>query len=240
MALYKKIFTFLTNGIVIFLLIFSLKAVAGGLGYTPTSPVYSGIYFEGNAGFSLADWEEDEPVQNYISLFQGQGAPFGTFNHGKGGFVGNLLIGYQWNKHFGAEIGWARFVTMTYYIPNGTIIGAGSSAKFRTWVGYFALKIMVPFYADNFFMFGKLGVADMTNRVKLDFIPAQGVPGKGDYWAPLFAFGFQYYITWEWSVNLQYMFIPGLPQIPFDGILREAPMPPSNIVTAGLGYKLAI
>lgn len=240
MTFYKKLLGLVVSFVFIFLSLLPTYAIAGGLGYTPTPPAFSGIYFEGNVGFLVRNWEENLPVQNYITIFQGRGAPFGTFNHGKGGFVGGLVIGYQWNKFFGAEIGWNRFVTTSYFIPPYLQVAVGSEAKFRTWMGYFALKFLAPFYADRLFVFGKIGAADMTNRVKLKFIPMVGVPQKGDFWAPLFAFGFYYLINWNWSVNFQYMFIPGLPTAPLAGNIREAPMPPSDIVTVGLGYKLTI
>lgn len=239
MVEYKKIWVAVLV-IVFFVISIPSIAMAGGAEYVTQQPVYSGLYFEGNAGGLIRNWATNEPTQNYINLFQGGGPPFGAFNHGKGGFVGGLVLGYQWNEYFSAEFGWVRFVTTSYYVPTGFIVGAGSRAKFRTWLGYLALKLDAPFFADNLFVFGKIGAAEMTNRVKFDFITAQGVPGKGDYWAPMFAFGFQYYINWNWSVNFQYMFVPGYPTIPIDGILREAPTPSSNLLTLGLGYKLAI
>ncbi|WP_423063511.1 outer membrane beta-barrel protein [Candidiatus Paracoxiella cheracis] len=149
-------------------------------------------------------------------------------------------IGYQWNRLFSAELGYLRLSSMNYYVPLGVIIQDGNLMRIRSrYVAYVALKFVYPII-QNLYVTAKLGAAYLDNEVTFSFIPVSGLPQKADYWAPVFAFGLQYYFNWDWSINAQYMFLPGYPRRPLDGIFRKIPVPHANIVTVGVGYKFAV
>ncbi|OGO95581.1 MAG: hypothetical protein A3F41_03960 [Coxiella sp. RIFCSPHIGHO2_12_FULL_44_14] len=162
---------------------------------------------------------------------------FGPFSHGKGGFTLASALGYQWGQYIAAEVGAVRFPTMIYYVPAGVRVGQGSSARFRGWMSFIALKLNVP-VVRGFYLFAKLGAGSIANSVKFEFIPIAGLPQRGDYWAPITAFGMQYYINWNWSLNLQYLFVPGFARRPLDGLIRKSPAPDSYLITLGISYKI--
>lgn len=216
------------------------KLWAGGVEYIPPPPVYSGFYVEGNFGAAFRDWEEEGRVQIYLTLAQGgfQNG-FGEFDNGQGGLLYGFDMGYQWTRLFAAELGWYRLPRMQYSVPQGYVIPADNTMTFRNWLAYIALKFNYPLY-ERLYVTAKLGAGYVDTRVKNSFIPVQGLPGRGDFWAPLFAFGLQYYFNWNWSISAQYMFVPGFTRVPQDGMIRTVPSPHSNIVTVGVGYKAAL
>lgn len=214
--------------------------LAGGVEYRPPPPVYSGFYFEGSLGAAFRDWEEEGLVQIYLGLAQGgvQNG-LGQFKNGKAGFVYGFDMGYQWTRLLSGEIGWYDLSSMQYTVPDGYTVPPGNTMKFRNWLAYIALKFSYPIY-EGLYVVAKLGAGYLDLRVKNSFIPALGLPNRGDFWAPLFAFGLQYYFNWVWSINAQYMFMPGFTRRPTNGMIQKVPSPHSNIVTLGVGYKFAI
>lgn len=199
-----------------------------------------GFYLEGNLGAAFRDWEEEGLVQMYLGFAQGgvQNG-LGEFKNGTSGFVYGFDMGYQWTRLFSGEVGWYYLSSMHYTVPDGTIVPPGNTMKFRNWLAYIGVKFNYPIY-EGLYVVAKLGAGYLDLRVKNSFIPALGLPNRGDFWAPLFAFGLQYYFDWVWSINAQYMFMPGFTRRPIDGMIRKVPSPHSNIVTFGIGYKCAI
>lgn len=213
--------------------------VAGGIEYIPDPPIYSGLYFEAQAGYVSRDWEQETAVQLYLTSLQGNFTTVGSYTGGRGGFTDGLVMGYQWYHYFSVEAGWNALPDMKYNIPTGSLVDVGNSVKVRTWFGYLAFKFAFPVYYQLYIM-AKCGAAYVDNRVDLTFIPRNGVLKQGDYTTPMFAFGAQYYFGWNWSINLQYMFIPGYALRSQTGNLYIVPSPNSNMITLGAGYKLAI
>lgn len=212
---------------------------AGGVEYIPPPPVYSGFYIEANLGITFRDWEQAGQLQDYIIIAQG-GTAIGGFDHGNTGFAYGFDFGYQWNRLFSGELGYFRLPSMKYSVPEGNLITANNSMKIRSrYLAYVALKFNYPII-DNLYASAKLGAAYLDTEATFSFIPVSGLPQKSDYWAPLFAFGLQYYFNWNWSINAQYTFVPGYARRPTTGIFTRVPVPNANIVTVGVGYKFAI
>lgn len=207
--------------------------------YIPPPPVYSGFYFEGQLGYILRDWQENLPYQTLVAALQGGGPPFGQFvESAKGGFTSGVILGYQWNRYFGAEIGWFHFPRFRYIVPPGLIVAGGMITE-HSWMGYAAFKLMFPIYG-SFYAFSKVGAAGVRIATNLTFIPVSPNPISGDFWSPLFAVGLEYYVHWNWSVLIQYLHINGYERRPANGVFRKLPSPNSDLFTVGLAYKLAI
>jgi len=212
---------------------------AGGVEYIPPPPVYSGFYLEANLGEVFRDWEQEGLLQDYIIIVQG-GTAIGGFKNGEAGFIYGFDMGYQWNQLFSAELGYFRLPSMEYSVPQGSLIAANNTMKIRArYLAYVALKFNYPII-ENLYVSAKIGAAYLDTEVIFSFIPVSRLPQKDDYWTPLFAFGLQYYFNWNWSLNAQYVFVPGYARRPTTGVFTKAPVPNANIVTFGVGYKFAI
>ena len=233
----------------IFVMGFSAEASANGnlnnnydvndVEYIPPPPVYSGLYIEAQFGYLMRDWEESTTYQAYINAAQGGGPPFGGFKNGEHGTTDGIVLGYQWSHYFGAEISWNRLARVLYSVPPGLPIPGGNTIRERSWMAYIALKFDFPI-TGGLYLISKAGAADVNVRSRFSFIPVLGLPGRGSFWAPIFAVGLQYYFDWNWSINAQYMHVNGYGRTPLDGILRKVPSPHSDMFTVGFGYKIAI
>lgn len=235
MLLKKRIFL-ISMGLLAFASAFAAK---DNLGYLPPPPVYSGLYFEAQGGYAMRDWAESAAFHTYISDAQGGGPPFGAFENGKSSRTLDGILGYQWNQYFAAEVGAIWFPRMVYQVPRGFRIGAENTIAESTWIGYVAFKFAFPI-VDGFYAFSKFGAASINEDTKFSFLPVRGLVARGSYWAPTFAVGVQYYFSWNWSVNVQYMHANGFEEMTTGGAFQKAPSPHYDMFTLGLAYKLAI
>ncbi len=237
------------NKLIIFLLALSGISVAHAgnydenyddVKYIPAPPVYSGIYMEADGGIVARDWASNIAHQRYIFFAQGGGAPpFGNFSNGKDTATVGFVFGYQWSQYFAVEISWNGLWKTQYYTPAGVPVLAGGVMVHRTQIAYLAMKFSFPIY-EGLYVFSKVGAANVNITTEFNFALARGLPGRGDYWTPTFATGLQYYFSWDWYVNLQYLHANGYARQPLDGILRKVPSPHSDMFTLGVGYKFAI
>lgn len=226
MRLQKILFYFIIYSI----FFLSLPAFAGGPEpLMPPEPKYSGIYIDLNIGYANTDW------RNYglsPPNFTGDGT---NLYQTLGGFTFGGDLGYQFNQFWNIEAGW-------FYVPlvRGTFDGVQASAQGG--FGYGAGKISVPIIHD-FYFFGKFGIAYRYTRLYASapqFFIGQSLPINGRYWAPLFGLGVQYYFEWAWSINVEYLRVPGYETIISEGTSNRLNTPPMNVITVGIGYKLAI
>jgi len=202
----------------------------------PPAPIdYSGIYFEGNLGWSLSNWTNfwaGAINPSPLALF----SPAWITSNGRTGFTWGFDLGYQFNKYFSAELGWYKLPTVSGFFP-APVPGAPGFSQ-RSWFVYLAGKVAVP-VADNFDLFGKAGVAwrHLSLSGAVTGLPAFNlIPSSGSYWAPYFAFGMQYWINDAWIVNLQYQHVAS--NVGVTNIATAAPS--ANLVTMGVGYKFAV
>ncbi len=209
------------------------------LGYIPPPPVYSGLYFEGQGGLVLRDWEESDAFQRYISDAQGGGPPFGIFENGKGSRTLGGMVGYQWNQYFAAEVSAIWMPRMVYQVPRGYAIPAQNTIVESTWIGYVAFKFSFPI-VKGLYATSKFGAASINEDTRFSFLPVRGLVARGSYWTPTFAVGLQYYFSWSWYANLQYMHANGFQERTTGGAFQKAPSPHYDMFTLGVGYKLAI
>jgi opacity protein-like surface antigen len=220
-------------------------AIAGGVEY----PSAAGFYLEANGGYSYRNWRDDGNFQNYLIIVQA-GTVLGTLSNGQNGLTVGADLGYQVNEYIALETGWYYLPQVRYTVPSGVGILLGSPALggnnlvINSWLYYFGGKLMVPIY-HRLYLFGKLAAAYINVRGSLtaglsSIASAMNLPTSGNFWAPLFATGVQYDITWNWSVNLQYLFVEGNSHTPFGSTPTTLPSPDTNLFTVGVAYKFAI
>jgi OmpA-OmpF porin, OOP family len=208
-------------------------AMAGGPEpLTPTAPpevpgFQPTIYLDGNLGYAVMDWKEFNSVSGPV--------PFDRItSNSSGGFTFGGDVGYQFAKYFGAEVG-------AYYLPR--VKGRASDfdpfvfdkeLRVNSWFAYFAGKIVVPVF-DCIDLFGKIGVAYRHINFSGPGID-DGVSRSNDYWRPMFAAGGIYHINENWSVNAQYIRMPGY--VHSHPLTRRSP--PADLFTLGIGYQFAV
>lgn len=212
-------------------------AQAGGVEYF--APRYAGIYLEANLGYAHLDWRD------YALGIPNFGGAFSTdISNTVGGFSAGADLGYQFNEYWSLEGGW-------YYLPqvHGTVptvpgVGPFIQATAQAWFAYVAAKLLVPIYHGTY-IFGKFGTAYRRTRLTANMalshtVTGQPLPITGRYWAPFFAVGIQYYITWNWSINAQYMRLPGYNRFVAATTTNRVNVPAADIITAGVAYKFAV
>ncbi|QHG92476.1 hypothetical protein EGQ50_01785 [Coxiella endosymbiont of Amblyomma sculptum] len=229
--LIKKLITFATAGVAGFGV--ASIAVAGGPDYVPvpSSPNYTGIYIEGNAGYVYHPWSSDATtVPGILKDF----ALISSSSKGDGGSTFGGDLGYQFNQNLALEGGW-------FYLPKAafTTVDPGTFT-IKGGVAYTALKGMAPVY-ENACVFGKLGVSYTYNWSSIalassDLNSTTNVSSCSNYWNPLFAAGMQYYLSPNWSVSAQYTFVPGYRNASSDRFVT----PVAHLVTIDIGYKFLI
>ncbi|AJC50464.1 porin family protein [Coxiella endosymbiont of Amblyomma americanum] len=229
--LVKKLITFVTASIASVGV--TSAAVAGGPDYvsTPAGGEYSGIYIEGNAGYVYHPWGSDvTTVPGILKNF----SLISSSSRGDGGSTFGGDLGYQFNKNIALEGGW-------FYLPKATFntVDPGSFA-IKGGVAYTALKGMASIYG-NTYAFGKLGVSYTYNWSSIalassDLNSTNNVSSCSNYWNPLFAAGMQYYLTPNWSVSTQYVFVPGYRSASSNRFVT----PVVHLLTMNVGYKFVI
>jgi len=217
-------------------------AQAGGPGVMAApAPVDSGIYVDVDAGSAQSNWSNFwAGAMNPAPM----GVPPGTVtSHGRSGFTIGGDLGYQFNRHFSAELGWYKLPTVAGSAPIAPI--AMNALQTRSWILYFAGKLSVPVY-DDIDLFGKAGLVwrnlSYSGSSAANPIFAAGIGRTGHYWAPFLGFGGQYKITHEWSVNVQYLYIPAYTRnanfVVANDVKNQAPA--AHLILGGIGYKFAV
>src|SRR3990167_1188053 len=112
----------------------------------PASPVtYTGLYVEGNAGYTWRDW-----VTAAGSPFTG--STVRNVSNGTGAFIYGFDLGYQVIRFVSIEGGW--FQNMHVEGDNGNFVNA-TSAHINTWFAYGGLKLSFPLFLQCY-VFGKI------------------------------------------------------------------------------------
>jgi len=208
----------------------------------------SGIYVDVDAGWVQSNWSNfwGGGLNTAPMVAGGRGTGSVTSN-ARSGFTWGGDLGYQFNRHFSAELGWYKLPTAAG--SQGLVIPMAGFAglQIRSWALYFAGKISVPVY-DDIDLFGKAGLAWRNLSYSGTSMSLPGVTNilgrTGHYWAPFLGFGGQWWITPEWSVNVQYLHIPAYTRNANVGmavgvdIKNQAPS--ANLVVGGVGYKFAV
>ena len=207
-----------------------MQAFSGGAEAT-TLVRYNGIYLETDIGYADVDW------RNYalgITNFTSAASP--TSNT-MGGFSVSGVGGYQFDEFWSLEGGW-------FYLPevSGTVNNVSAIA--RGWFVYGAAKLTMPIHPD-IYVFGKFGAAVRYTYLSATsalthLLTGQVLPVSAYYWTPLFAVGIQYYFTWNWSVNAQYLRVPGYQRFISAASTNNLNVPAINLLTVGLGVKIGI
>lgn len=223
-------------------------AMAGGPDtMVAPAPDYSGFYIDVDVGYGESDWGH---FAGGIFNPTGRAATPGTVtNNASGGFAWGGDIGYAFNQYFGFELGAYDLADVDGTVGLGVSNGAellpppnpsSGNLRVESWILYAAGKLSIPLF-ENFDMFGKVGIAFRW----LDYSgsgvngPTAGALGaryfiNNQHFATWIAgVGLQYWFTPEWSMNVQYLHIPGYYKA--QELAQQAPK--VNLIVAGIGYK---
>ncbi len=236
--LLRKITTQVTLGLVA-----TSVAYAGQMGGI-AQDYARGIYVEGNVGYAFHPWQNDRTttvgLENQLGVLR-------KLSNINGGAIGGVDVGYQFTRYLALEAGWSyiptasynrsRTVTLpvaqtTFTLPQGLQVDINSG------LAYIAAKGSVPIF-DKLDAFGKLGAAYVYNSSNVN-VPASLVNSPtvyttdhSNFWNPLFGFGLQYAPLNNWSMNVQYDYVPGYNEASASHFITPA----IQLVTFGLGYK---
>ena len=210
-----------------FFLCLPFIAVTAG-GPEITQPIYSGIYLEGDLGYAGIDW------RNFALAPANFTAAASPSTNTVGGFSYGFDLGYEFNQYFSLEIGW-----LDLPIVRGTVTGIAATAVAGS--AYGDGKFTLPIFKDTLYFFSKVGTIYRYTRLTANapvFVGDTLIPINGRYWTVLFAVGCQYYFIKSWSVHVQYTRAPGYYLTVPAFTTTRLDVPPANIVTVGIGYKI--
>lgn len=199
-------------------------ALAGGPDAMQAPVFQPNIYVEVNLGYVQSNWRSFAIT------------PFVSFGDNiNGGFTFGFALGYNFMKHFSAEIGWD-------WIPEAkgsTAAVNNNNLTVQSWIFYLAGKLDVPLM-DNLDLFGKFGAAyrslDWAGAAAVG-APVATIPGGSQsYWSPFFAAGGQYAFNDNLYMTLQWKHVSANN----DGGNASEAAPSANFYTAGLGYRFAM
>ncbi len=225
-------------------------AIAGGPDHmaTPMPMYYSGFYADFDIGWGGSRWSHflggvmNPTGQALVSTLKGS-----VTKNGDGGFSWGGNLGYQFNQYFSVEVGAYDLEsvkgTVGVSIPiqnNNPIPISSGSVKVSSWALYMAGKIAVPLFY-HLDMFGKMGMAfRFLNYSGAGIANATAIEAGSNHFINdqhyatwLAGVGLQYWFTSNWSVNAQYLHIPGYNRA------QEVAMqsPNVNLILGGMGYK---
>jgi OmpA-OmpF porin, OOP family len=172
---------------------------------------------------ALAGGMESSPVSNDAGFYVGAMGGWGetdaqvvtSQSTDNDGFSWGVDLGYQFTRNLAAEIGFTDFPNVKGKNPNMTAATANHSFDI-------AVKGILPL-ADNFNVFGKVGLALVHTKVAAGFINA----GSTTRAAALLGAGVGYNIGHGVSVNVQTQITS-----------KNDPVPAMYGVYAGLSYKI--
>lgn len=225
----------------------SVSAYAGAMGPVSTQDESRGIYVEGNVGYANHPWQTNRTTTVGLENQLGVLTNLSNIN---GGAVGGVDIGYQFNRFLALEGGWSyiptasynRVRTVTLPVAQSTFtLPQGLQVNINSGLAYIAAKGIVPVYG-KLEAFGKLGAAYAYNHSNVDVpaslvnSPAVYTTDHSNFWNALFGFGLQYSPLTNWTVNVQYDYVPGYS----DASANHFITPAIQLITFGLGYKFFV
>lgn len=218
------------------------SAMAGGPDIAP-APDYSGFYIDGGVGYASSNWRD---FIGGVFLPTGFAASPGYITSNGKGFTYGGDLGYQFNQYFSFEVGAYDLPSVTGNFGASAILGnalpfSAGGVKVDSWLLYAAAKIAIPLF-QNLDWFGKAGVAwrflSYSGPAMAVINPVTGstfgsTVTDTHYATYMFATGMQYWITENWSVAFQYMFVNGRSTI--FSFNQQAPN--VNLYLLNFGYK---
>ena len=192
-----------------------------------------GTYVGGGLGASVSSVKNDP--------FNITGATSGTTSKSLGGLGGRVFAGYNFNRYFGLEAGYAKFARSLY---QGTFNTSSSSLRYTTSALDVVGKGYLPLGDSGFNLFAGAGAALVNSKVKYS---NNGVPLASGFIAPntgttttyrvrpTVAVGAGYDFNPQWTTNLEYNFIAGQSNEKTNGKL----VPSAGMLTLNLVYNLS-
>lgn len=196
--------------------IYSCSAMADTTAKT-NSYYTRGVYVDVNAGYASINWKDFNPTRN-----------FNFTSNGSGGFTIGADTGYEYNRYLAFELGW-------YYLPQAKYNTLNNiNFKVQSWFAYFGLKLSVP-VSQRFYFFGKLALA--YRYLKFRSSPGGFAPdGAHNLWRPLGALGWRCYFGPNWSIIMQYIYMPGRKSNSAGAVVS----PSVNMITLGYSYRFEV
>jgi len=193
-------------------------------------PPFSGGYIDTNLGYAHIDW------RNYAIRMNNFTAAASPTANTRGGVSVGVDGGYQWNHLWAIEAAW-------YYLPYVSGTWNGVPATAHAWLFYAATKLSIAIH-ESTYLFGKWGAAVRNTHLSANGTLTQSTTGQplpisAYYWAPLFGVGLQYFITRNWSINIQYLFMAGYDHAIAATARGRLNVPDLNLLSIGLGFKFA-
>lgn len=198
------------------------------------TPALSGPYIEGDVGFAIIDWKYFDP-----QIFASDVATEERYL--EGGFMGAADGGYQFNKSFAIEFGFAALprVTMQGSFAPSTFPVSSESKGFFIYLG---AKLQKQFAINNF-VFLKLAPAyrftEFRSQSLTTAVSSFDIRQKAYHFVPLLGIGVTHFFTPAFSINFQYMYLGAVVQH-FEafpgGNVSDINVPSANIFLIGLGY----
>jgi len=177
------------------------------------------IYVDVNTGYASINWKDFSPTRN-----------FNFTNNASGGFTIGADTGYQYNRYFAFELGW-------YYLPQAGFNTLNNiHFKVQSWLAYFGFSLSAPL-SQHFSFFVKLALA--YRNLEFQSSPVSVPPdGRHNLWRPLAAVGWRCYFGPNWSILMQYMYLPG--RNSSSSAPGAAVSPVANVITLGYSYRFEI
>lgn len=222
-------------------------AYAGDMGIVSAVDGFRGFYVEGNVGYANHPWQSNRTTTVGLENQLGVLTNLSNIN---GGAIGGVDAGFQFTRYLALEGGWSYIPTASYNrirtvsLPVGQTtftLPQGLQVNINSGLAYIAAKGIVPVY-DKLEAFGKFGAAYAYNHTNVD-VPASLVNSPtvyttdhSNFWNALFGFGLQYAMPQNWTVNVQYDYVPGYT----DASSSHFITPAIQLITFGLGYKFFV
>ena len=222
------------------------NADAGTMGPV-VQEIYRGIYVEGNVGYAGHPWTRNRTttvgLENQLGVLT-------NLSHINGGTIGGADAGFQYNRYFAVEGGWFyvpqagynRVRTVTLPVAQTTFtLPEGAQVNIKSGLAYVAVKGTMPVY-QKLDAFAKIGAGYAYNETNRDIpaslvnSPTVHVTDHSNFWNPLFAFGLQYSLPANFTMNAQYDYVPGYSKASADHFITPA----IQLATFGLGYKFPV
>lgn len=202
-------------------------ALAGNGEYLPSE---EGFYGEIDFGTAYRSWLND------VTTLPGDLSRTGMVlasTRGNEGYAGGMVLGYQFSQNLSLE-------GIGFYLPRASFKFDSSAnvpnLNINSFLYCASLRIRAQ-VTENTYIFGKLGAAYTYNKSN-NAIASSDLSTdtqKSAFWNPLFDTGIELYVSPSWSINVQYMYIPGFHKASSNGF----PAPDTQLLTVGIGYNMA-
>lgn len=154
-----------------------------------------------------------------------------TYSHSLGGFGGRVFAGYNFNRYFGVEAGFAQYAQSKYTISS-PVNNAHGTLKYTMNALDVVGKAYLPISETGFNLYALGGAARVNSEQKFT-LSASGFKGNVSQTThkirPVYGVGASYDVSAHVTTNLEFSHIQGTGS--------KSNVPSANMVTLGLAYN---